>query len=133
MHSTQLKDGRSGSAKTVVVAVLALLAIVFSVLNLLRHQKSMENPREHIEMAFLCPECGELISMTITEMHARMREGSKDIVMTENDVSLRCPKCGKMARLARECPSCEKHFILPPPGQPMICPHCGQEYGAGMR
>lgn len=115
---------KTGSTKTVVIGVLAVLAIVFSVLNLVRFQKSNENPREHIEQTFKCPECGKVFRMTITEMHEKLRANSEDVVMSQNNVAVRCPDCGEMAELATQCLSCEKYFILPPPGKPVVCPYC---------
>jgi DNA-directed RNA polymerase subunit RPC12/RpoP len=125
MRNYEKTRSSSGSARTVVVVILCLAAITFSVLNLMRHQRATRNPRENMEMSFICGECGKVFSMSVTEMHKLLGAGSDDILMDGGDVRVKCPDCAGWAVFALQCRACGEYFAAPSSAAEIVCPHCG--------
>ncbi len=121
--------GRQGSAKTVVIATLAILAIAFSVSSLIRYKESTVNPRDRVQQFFKCEGCGHIFGLKLVEMYDLLNERPDDISLHEHAVLVRCSKCGDMAETTVKCRECGKHFIPDESDDISICPYCGSGDG----
>lgn len=122
MHSG---NGRQGSAKTAAIAVVALLAIAFSIFSLTRYKESRVHPRDRIQEFFKCGGCDNLFGLKLVELQELLSERPDDISVQGNVVLVRCPKCGDMAEITVKCPECGKYFVPDEDDEDHVCPFCG--------
>ncbi len=127
MRGAYKAQSKTGSARTVVVAVVALLAGAFSIANLMRHRDARVNPRDHIEFGFLCRSCEHVTDMKLTEMHALLWAGDDSVVMDAGNPQVRCGRCGDWSDPAMSCPGCGRSVISPATEADKHCHHCGTD------